>query len=168
MGNCTVGSEYCRVDIVSALDDPYYQAERIAQERALVRYVAYFKLANHPRPSAKTIARLGLSVGMNVASAERIYKKADELAERMRGTIVEKAAANGDAATAIALMDREESATRSKPNVAAKPNRHLLDNILFVAIWPIMAIQAVCAFLLVCTCNVLVAIAKTFKGEDVR
>ena len=82
--------------------------ESDAQEKALVNYVAYFRLANGPKPSARTIARLGLSVGMNVVSAGRIYKKADELAERMRGTIVEKAAANGDAATAIALMKRED------------------------------------------------------------
>lgn len=86
----------------SILDD-----EEDAKERALVNYVAYFRLAHGPKPSMKTLARLGLSVGMHVVRAGKIYKEAESLAERMRGTIVEKAAKNGDVATASALMNRE-------------------------------------------------------------
>ena len=81
--------------------------EEDAKERALVNYVAYFRLAHGPKPSMKTLARLGLSIGMRVVPAGKIYKEAESLAERMRGTIVEKAAKNGDVATASALMNRE-------------------------------------------------------------
>ena len=52
---------------------------------------------------------------------------------------------------------------------AARPRtKYPLDTFLLILVWPMMALYSLCAFLLVGTCNVCVAIAKTFKGEIVK
>lgn len=76
-------------------------------ENALVNYVTYFRLAHNSTPRASTISRLGLSMGMNVVSPKIILDKSEKFAERMRGTLIEKAAGNGDVDTAMALLKRE-------------------------------------------------------------
>lgn len=82
-------------------------------ENALVNYVAYFKLAHGTTPKHQTIAKLGLAMGMNVVSSGRVLKKADELAEKTRGTLIEKAAGNGDVETAMTLFKRQNDLDHS-------------------------------------------------------
>ena len=165
----TNSGTYRRVCIsASPLDAEEDENEK---ERALVNHVAYFRLAHGPKPSAKTIERLGLSVGMGKVPVGRIYKAAESLAERMRGTVAEKAARNGDVATASALMNKSHDEAEVKPNATPAPKKSggsFIDGWLMVIVWPIIAVNAVCAFLLVCASNVLTAIAKTFKGELVK
>ncbi len=86
---------------------------------ALENYVAYFKLAHGPLPRPRTIARIGLSLGMNVVDPKRILKNADKLAERMRGTAIEKAAGNGDVGTAIAMIKREKDLDKRIESILA-------------------------------------------------
>lgn len=88
-------------------------------EDALENYVAYFKLAHGPLPRPRTIARIGLSLGMNVVDPKRILKNADKLAERMRGTAIETAAGNGDVGTAIAMMKREKDLDKRIESILA-------------------------------------------------
>lgn len=76
-------------------------------ENALINYVTYFRLAHNSTPRAFTISRLGLSMGMNTVSPKIILDKSEKFAERMRGSLIEKAAGNGDVDTAMALLKRE-------------------------------------------------------------
>ena len=44
----------------------------------------------------------------------------------------------------------------------------VVDTLLMAVVWPIMAVQAACAFVLVCAFNILAAVAKTCKGEIIK
>ena len=79
-----------------------------AAEEALTNYLTYFRLSHSGKPRANTIARMGLAMGMNVFSPKRLLDKAESRAEQVRGTLIEKAAANGDVATTLALLKRED------------------------------------------------------------
>lgn len=79
-----------------------------AAEEALTNYLTYFRLSHSGKPRANTIARMGLAMGMNVVSPKRLLDKAESRAEQVRGTLIEKAAANGDVATTLALLKRED------------------------------------------------------------
>ena len=79
-----------------------------AAERALVNYVAYHKLTGGQIPRATTLARLGIALGMKTVQAKRIIEDAQRMADRAAGTVIEKAARNGDVGTAFSLMEREK------------------------------------------------------------
>ena len=79
-----------------------------AAERALVNYVAYHKLTGGATPRAITLAKLGLALGMKTVQAKRILEDAQRVADRAVGTVIEKAARNGDVGTAFSLMEREK------------------------------------------------------------
>ena len=79
-----------------------------AAEEALTNYLTYFRLSHSGKPRANTIARMGLAMGMNVVNPKRLLDKAESRAEQVRGTLIEKAAANGDVATTLALLKRED------------------------------------------------------------
>ena len=78
-----------------------------AAERAIVNQMAYLKLTLGSTPRPKTIARLGLTLGMKAVSPKRILDEAEKVAKKARGTVIEKAARNGDAGTALSLMERQ-------------------------------------------------------------
>ena len=90
-----------------------------AANDALENYVAYFKLAHGSIPKPKTLARIGLSLGMNVVDPKRILKNAEKLAEQMKGSVVERASQNGDVATAMAMMKREKDISKNVENLIA-------------------------------------------------
>ena len=79
-----------------------------AAERALVNYVAYHKLTGGAIPRPTTLAKLGLALGMKTVQAKRIIEDAQRVADRAAGTVIEKAARNGDVGTAFSLMEREK------------------------------------------------------------
>lgn len=91
-----------------------------AANDALENYVAYFKLAHGPIPKPKTLARMGLSLGMNVVDPKRILKNAEKIAERSKGTVIESAAQNGDVATTMSLIKREKDISKKVENLIAK------------------------------------------------
>ena len=101
-GLAATANERARRALVSMRKDAAQE-----DEDALVNFTAYFYLSDGPKPRNETLARLGLSLGMNVVSPGDIRRKAEKLAEELRGTIVEKAVRNGDSATALALMKRK-------------------------------------------------------------
>ena len=154
---------------------PNPDARAKAKDDALVNYVAFFKLAHESMPRPQTLARIGQSLGMNVANPERILKDAEQLAEQMKGTAVERAAKNGDFATATSLQMREKALASAKEaqsrqsDLAPAPRKRQqsFDPLLVIA-YPLMLINGLCAFLLMGAFNVCIAIAKTFKGETVE
>lgn len=90
-----------------------------AANDALENYVAYFKLAHGSIPRPQTLARIGLSLGMNVVEPKRILKNAEKLAEQMKGTVIERASQNGDVATAMSLIKREKDVRQKVENLIA-------------------------------------------------
>ena len=100
---------FARRSIVSRVID----GDAEERESALVAFVAERALRHGPKPNAiKTIARLGLEMGLKSVDTGRIVKKGEALAERVRGTVIEKAIRNGDVATATALLARESDIDR--------------------------------------------------------
>ncbi|MCR5753045.1 MAG: hypothetical protein K6G91_13920, partial [Kiritimatiellae bacterium] len=78
------------------------------REGALVSFVAERALRHGPKPHAiRTLARLGLELGLKSVDVKRIVREGEALADRVRGTIIEEAAKNGDAASAMAMLERE-------------------------------------------------------------
>lgn len=150
-----------------------HKPEPVARNDALENYVACFKLAHDYMPRPQTLARIGLSLGMNVAEPKRILENAEMLAEQLKGSAVERAAQNGDVATAMTLIklekDRLGGSEKSSPcQSSAPPKRERSFDPLLVIAYPLMLINGLCAFLLMCAFNVCIAIAKTFKGETVK
>ena len=90
-----------------------------AANDALENYVAYFKLAHGSIPKPKTLARIGLSLGMNVVDPKRILKNAEKIAEQMKGSIIERASQNGDVATAMTLIKREKDLANKMEDLLA-------------------------------------------------
>lgn len=88
-------------------------------ENVLVNYVTYFKLAHGTTPRHNTIAKLGLAMGMNLVSPGKVLKRADELAEKTRGSLIEKAAGNGDVETAMALLKRQNDLDHAINNLVS-------------------------------------------------
>ena len=89
------------------------EGEAEEKESALVAFVAERALRHGPRPSAiKTVARLGLEMGLKMVDTKRIITKGEALAERVRGTVIERAVRNGDVATATAMLARESDIDR--------------------------------------------------------
>ena len=83
------------------------------KESALVAFVAERALRHGPKPNAiKTVGRLGLEMGLKMVDTKRIISKGEALAERVRGTVIEKAVRNGDVATATAMLARESDIDR--------------------------------------------------------
>lgn len=83
------------------------------RESALVALVAERALRHGPKPNAfKTIARLGLEMGLKTVNASKIINKGEALADRVRGTVIEKAIRKGDVAAATALLARESDIDR--------------------------------------------------------
>ena len=100
---------FARRSIVSRVID----GDAEERESALVAFVAERALRHGPKPNAfKTIARLGLEMGLKTVDASRIVKKGEALADRVRGTVIEKAIRKGDVATATALLARESDIDR--------------------------------------------------------
>ena len=100
---------FARRSIVSRVID----GDAEERESALVAFVAERALRHGPKPNAfKTIARLGLEMGLKTVDASRIVKKGEALADRVRGTVIEKAIRKGDVATATALLAREADIDR--------------------------------------------------------
>lgn len=153
--------------------DPEVRAK--AENDALENYAACFKLAHGSIPRPQTLARIGLSLGMSTVASERILKNAEKLAEQMKGTAVERAAKNGDFATATSLLMREKALASAKEaqsrqsdlEPAPRKRQQSFDPLLVIA-YPLMLINGLCAFLLMGMFNVCIAIAKTFKGETVE
>ena len=84
------------------------EGEAEEKESALVAFVAERALRHGPKPNAiKTIGRLGLEMGLTSVDTGRIIKKGEALAERVRGTVIERAIQNGDVAAATAMLARE-------------------------------------------------------------
>lgn len=90
-----------------------------AAEEALTNWITYFRLSHGSIPRERTIARMGLAMGMGSIQTKRILDKSETRAEQMRGTLIEKAAANGDIATTIALLKREDGIDESIGNLLA-------------------------------------------------
>ncbi len=86
--------------------------EKAAAE-ALTNWITYFRLSRGSVPMAKTIARMGLAMGMGVVDTKRILQSSESRAEQMRGSLIEKAAQNGDVATTLALLKREDGIDES-------------------------------------------------------
>ena len=100
---------FARRSVVSRVID----GDAEERESALVAFVAERALRHGPKPNAfKTIARLGLEMGLKTVDASRIVTKGEALAERVRGTVIEKAIRKGDVATATALLAREADIDR--------------------------------------------------------
>ena len=98
------------------------EGEVDAKESALVALVA--ERALHYGP---TIGRRGLEMGLETVDAKRIIEKGEALAERVRGTAIERAIRNGDVATATAMLAREaetkeERKTEDTANEEKRPN----------------------------------------------
>ena len=75
---------------------------------ALENYVAYFELSHGGVPRRRTLARMGLAMGMKTVSPDELLRKGASIAEQMRGTLIERAARNGDVSTTLALLKREK------------------------------------------------------------
>ena len=88
----------------------YARTGKDAAESALENYVAYFKLAHGSIPRDKTIAKLGLSLGMPTVSPKKILEGAERLADMVRGGVIEQAARNGDIGAAMAMIKQEKDA----------------------------------------------------------
>ena len=85
------------------------------RESALVAFVAERALRYGPRPNAsKTTARFVLEMGVN-DDMKRIIEKGEALADRVRGTDIEKAIRKGDVAAATAMLARIDEAPTSTP-----------------------------------------------------
>ena len=87
--------------------------EKDAPEKALTAYLAFHRLAGSGMPRASTIARMGLGMGMNVVNTRQLLKKAESVAEQTRGTLIQRAAENGDIATTMALLKRDADINES-------------------------------------------------------
>ena len=108
---------FARRSVVSRVID----GDAEEREAALVAFVAERALRHGPKPNAfKTIARLGLEMGLKTVDASRIVKKGEALADRVRGTVIEKAIRKGDVATATALLARESDIDRLVAGAAGK------------------------------------------------
>ena len=85
------------------------------RESALVAFVAERALRYGPRPNAsKTTARFVLEMGVN-DDMKRIIEKGEALADRVRGTDIEKAIRKGDVAAATAMLARIDEAPTLTP-----------------------------------------------------
>ena len=86
------------------------------RESALVAFVAERALHYGPSSNAsRTIARLGLEMGLKTVDASRIIQKGEALADSVRGTDIEKAIRKGDVAAATAMLARIAEAPTSTP-----------------------------------------------------
>ena len=106
-------------DARRAISASIADGDKKAANDALENYVAYFKLAHGSIPRPQTLARIGLSLGMNVVEPKRILKNAEKLAEQMKGTVIERASQNGDVATAMSLIKREKDVRQKVENLIA-------------------------------------------------
>ena len=90
-----------------------------AANEALTNWITYFRLSHGSVPMTMTIARMGLAMGMSVVDTKRILKASESRAEQMRGSLIEKAAQNGDVATTMALLKREDGIDESVDSLLA-------------------------------------------------
>ena len=90
-----------------------------AANEALTNWITYFRLSHGSVPMTKTIVRMGLAMGMSSINAQKILKASETRAEQMRGTLIERAAANGDIATTMALLKREDGIDETIDNMLA-------------------------------------------------
>lgn len=90
-----------------------------AAKEALTNWITYFRLSHGSVPMAKTISRMGLAMGMSVVDTRRILQSSETRAEQMRGSLIEKAAQNGDIATTMALLKREDGIDESVESLLA-------------------------------------------------